>query len=115
MEEYSLYKRSFVENHDDFFGNITESKTWPYLLNQEQHPTEHFHVIQIMFDAPKFDRITRAAQTNLVAQISAIGGTLGLFSGFSILSGVEIIYFLCKAIVAMLENWKINKKNKAMK
>ena len=38
----------------------------------------------------------RAAK--LVDMISAIGGTLGLLTGFSIISGAEIIYFAVKII-----------------
>ena len=30
------------------------------------------------------------------AQLSLIGGTMGLFSGFSIISGIEIVFFLAK-------------------
>ena len=32
----------------------------------------------------------------LEAQLSVIGGTMGLLTGFSILSGVEIIYYLIR-------------------
>ena len=31
-------------------------------------------------------------------KLSAIGGTMGLLTGFSIISGVEIIYFVFKKI-----------------
>ena len=43
-----------------------------------------------------YDRIEQDIRVTLEAQVGLIGGTLGLFSGFSILSGVEIIYFLAK-------------------
>ena len=36
------------------------------------------------------------------AQLSLIGGTMGLLTGFSIISGVEIIYFLGKAFFGMI-------------
>jgi hypothetical protein len=39
-----------------------------------------------------YDRIEQDIRVTLEAQVGLIGGTLGLFSGFSILSGVEIIY-----------------------
>ena len=32
----------------------------------------------------------------LVGAIGLIGGTMGLFTGFSILSGIEILYFVAK-------------------
>ena len=38
----------------------------------------------------------RAAK--FVDQLSAIGGTMGLLTGFSIISGVEILYFSVKIL-----------------
>ena len=38
----------------------------------------------------------RAAK--FVDQLSAIGGTMGLLTGFSLISGVEILYFMVKII-----------------
>ena len=32
-------------------------------------------------------------------KLSAIGGTMGLLTGFSIISGVEILYFMVKIIL----------------
>ena len=42
----------------------------------------------------------RAAK--FVDQLSAIGGTMGLLTGFSLISAVEIIYFMVKIIGRML-------------
>ena len=38
-----------------------------------------------------------------VDMLSAIGGTMGLLTGFSIISGVEIVYFAVKIILSMLK------------
>ena len=35
------------------------------------------------------------------AQLGLIGGTMGLLTGFSILSGVEIIYYLLKLVISL--------------
>ena len=53
-------------------------------------------MVNIYFNAGSFDKVTRSAKTNFVSQLSLIGGTFGLFTGFSILSGIEIIYFFFK-------------------
>ena len=37
----------------------------------------------------------------LEAQLGLIGGTMGLLTGFSILSGVEIIYYLIKFFMSL--------------
>ena len=38
-------------------------------------------------------------QVKLDAQISLIGGTMGLFTGFSIISGVEICFFVIRVLI----------------
>ena len=53
-------------------------------------------LIQIYFDTDTFDEIEKDVKVTLEAQLGLIGGTMGLFTGFSILSGVEIIYFAIK-------------------
>ena len=52
--------------------------------------------VRIFFDTPTFDRITKDRAAKFVDILSAIGGTMGLLTGFSIISFVEILYFLTK-------------------
>ena len=54
--------------------------------------------MKIYFDTPTFDRITKDRAAKFVDMLSAIGGTMGLLTGFSIISGVEILYFTGKII-----------------
>ena len=54
--------------------------------------------MRIYFDTPTFDRITKDRAAKFVDMLSAIGGTMGLLTGFSIISGVEILYFMGKII-----------------
>ena len=54
--------------------------------------------VRIYFDTPTFDRITKDRAAKFVDMLSAIGGTMGLLTGFSIISGVEILYFVAKII-----------------
>ena len=42
---------------------------------------ERLQVVEIYFDTPTFDKITRDAKTNSIAKLSLIGGTLGLLTG----------------------------------
>ena len=55
--------------------------------------------VRIYFDTPTFDRITKDSAAKFVDMLSAIGGTMGLLTEFSIISGVEIIYFAMKIMV----------------
>ena len=52
--------------------------------------------VRIYFDTPTFDRIVKDRAAKFVDMLSAIGGTMGLLTGFSIISGVEILYFAGK-------------------
>ena len=56
----------------------------------------NLRLVRIYFDTATFDDIERDEKIKTEAQLSLIGGTMGLFSGFSIISGVEIIFFVAK-------------------
>ena len=55
--------------------------------------------VKIFFDTPTFDRITRDRAAKFTDMLSAIGGTLGLFTGFSIFGGIEILYYVLKILL----------------
>ena len=63
-------------------------------------------MVQIYFDTATFDDIERDKKIKTEAQLSLIGGTMGLLTGFSIISGVEIVFFLIRSI--LLANIKNN-------
>ena len=54
--------------------------------------------MRIYLESPTFDRITKDQSSKLEDKLSTIGGNLGLLTGFSIISGVEIIYFAFKIV-----------------
>ena len=56
--------------------------------------------MRLYFNTPTFDRIEKDRAAKFVDMLSAIGGTMGLLTGFSIISGVEIIYFVAKMAAA---------------
>ena len=68
------------------------------MLPGEELPPSTLELVQIYFDTATFDDIERDKKIKVEAQLSLIGGTMGLLTGFSILSGVEILYFLFKFI-----------------
>ena len=67
--------------------------------------------MRIYFDTPTFDKIEKDRAAKFVDMLSAIGGTMGLLTGFSIISGVEILYFATK----IAWNFIQNNKNKIIK
>ena len=58
-------------------------------------------IVHIFFDAATFDTIERDEKMTLEGSLGLIGGTLGLFTGFSLLSAAEIVYFLIKFIIRL--------------
>ena len=56
-------------------------------------------MVQIYFDTATFDDIERDKKIKMEAQLSLIGGTMGLLTGFSIISGIEIIFFFLRSVV----------------
>ena len=67
--------------------------------------------VRIYFDTTTFDKITKDRAAKFVDKLSAIGGSMGLLTGFSIISGVEIVYFVVKILMKMLrDSFNKNKK-----
>ena len=64
--------------------------------------------MQIYFDTATFDDIERDKKIKTEAQLSLIGGTMGLLTGFSIISGVEIIFFLIRLVDMLAFSPKID-------
>ena len=60
--------------------------------------------MRIYFDTPTLNIITKDRAATPVDYVSAIGGTMGLFTGFSIISGVEIIYFALKILRNLIKS-----------
>ena len=92
LEEYENFKWQFVENlvfdSRQSFLNKSSQNIPPVKL--EYAPLQ---LIQIYFDANTYDKILRGIKLTPESQLGLIGGTMGLFTGFSILSAIEIVYF----------------------
>ena len=71
-----------------------------YYLGFKRHTKLHW--VKIYLATSTFDRITKDEKANFVAKLSAIGGTFGLLTGFSLISGVETFYFAAKILVSLV-------------
>ena len=103
---YSDYKivtmyPSGLNGNKNIFKHIATSYSSDYEWKNK------LRYVRIFFDTPTFDRITKDRAAKFVDMLSAVGGTMGLLTGFSIISGVEILYFASKIM------WKILKGKKA--
>ena len=63
--------------------------------------------VRIFFDTPTFNEVTKHRSAKFVDMLSAIGGTMGLLTGFSIISGVEILYYIFTISKSVLQNKKV--------
>jgi hypothetical protein len=57
--------------------------------------------VQIYFGTATYDQIEKDEKVTLEAQLGLIGGTMGLLTGFSLLSAVEIVYFAIKFFLSL--------------
>ena len=76
---------------------------WKYFYLEYELQRPNLKYIKIQFNAPVFDKITKDSAAKFVDKLSAIGGTMGLLTGFSIISGVEILYFACKVALGYID------------
>ena len=94
ISNYETYKGSKIENYD-----IVESG-YGYEFQIVPKPYQPLRVVQIYFDTATYDEIVK--DVSVADQLGAIGGTMGLFAGFSFLSALEIVYFVLKHLVSAI-------------
>ena len=70
-------------------------------ISGKEVPESTLELVLIYFDTATFDEIEKDEKIKFDAQISLIGGTMGLLTGFSIISGVEIIFFLFRLVTSL--------------
>ena len=62
-------------------------------------------LVQIYLDTATFDEIERDEKVKFTAALGLVGGTMGLLTGFSIISGVEVVLFLVKLVSPLVVNF----------
>ena len=67
-------------------------------------PNSYLELVHIFFDTASYDEIERDKKIKFEGQLSLVGGTMGLLTGFSIISGVEILYFVTKFLVRSIKS-----------
>ena len=74
----------------------------------EERKASTLRLVQIYFDTATFDDIERDKKIKTEAQLSLIGGTMGLLTGFSIISGIEIVFLLFRFIPIIILTYKMH-------
>ena len=94
-DQYNKYKGVF-DFPRKYKGTSEKNFKFPILFSLGYKYTSKLHYVKIYFETPKFERIIQDRAAKPMDMMSAIGGTMGLLTGFSIISGVELIYFTVK-------------------
>ena len=99
-----------LEDHGEFFNNETKCQNWPsdYLKKSDginetlrnevkRYGESNLASVHIFFQSPFVTRIKRDIEMTLLQYIANTGGLLGLCLGFSLISAIEVVYwlFLC--------------------
>ena len=74
-----------------------------YYFNAGFNKTIRLHPVRIYYDTSIFEKITYDVKATLSEKISEIGGVLGLYNGFSVITLVEILYFLFQAFLIIIQ------------
>ena len=90
-EEYERYKSGFPLN--------------PFV--SKNYWKNNLQLISIRFDTPGYNQITKDVSSTFTDKLSTIGGTFGLLTGFSLISAVEILFFMAKFLMSLSEKKKI--------
>ena len=76
------------QNDENRFSQFVSETILPYDLQ----------VVLVGIGSATYDQIEYDLAFTMEGALGLVGGTMGLFSGFSVLSGVEIVYYLAKYI-----------------
>ena len=96
---YNEYKKLTTYPTGKYRSNAAVYKM--YFIGYEWKNQLRF--VRIYFDTPTFNTIEKDRAAKFVDYVSAIGGTMGLLTGFSIISGVEILYYASTIICSFLK------------
>ena len=76
------------QNEENIFSQFVSEIILPYDLQ----------FVLVGIESATYDQIEYDLALTIEGALGLVGGTMGLFSGFSVLSGVEIVYYLAKYI-----------------
>ena len=100
---YTWFQNDISNQEQEIRGAFLSILDILYIKKLKLTPLEMQHnttlkFVRIYFDTPTFDKITKDKAVKNMDILSAIGGTMGLLTGFSIISGVEILYYATKLL-----------------
>ena len=110
----SLEKRTPWENWGSFNRKIIDDY---YKELCEKIRKEDVAIVVVKLEGPTFIRYKRSLRVTFIDKLSSIGGTLGLFTGFSLLAVMELLHWICVFCSSILSkmvrkcNWQSKDEN----
>ena len=92
LDKKRIFNDGFSRNLTKFTFNMTSDAQLA-----EERFNRDLTVLNFFFDTPIITLIRKEARTTLYDLLSAIGGSIGLFGGISLLSFIETLYWLLSA------------------
>ena len=97
-----------LESFENYFGTNSSCKSWPgsFLDDNEipdtilidqlfQYGRENLAMVRVMMQSPYVTKIKRDVAMTFINYVASTGGLLGLFLGFSFISAIEILFWIC--------------------
>ena len=115
LKDYKEYKKLLSSEKQtrisnkgyDYKGCVTKIFCniiiWQFLVLEKNVSLKY---LRIFFEAEPFDKITKDSSAKFTDMLAAVGGTMGLLTGFSIISAVELLFFGLQIILNQLKTKK---------
>ena len=91
-----------MKNITDWYGTVDSVMNDYYTKLCENIKTKDKTTLEIRLEGPTFMTLKRSLRVTFADKLGSIGGTLGLFSGFSLLAIMELIHWICKIINSLI-------------
>ena len=93
---------------DEFSRNLT---MFTYGIRSKEHFAEErfrrdISICNFFFDTPLITEIKQEVKTTIFDMISAVGGTIALFTGVSVITLVELGWWMWKLTIAMIRKFR---------
>jgi len=84
------------------YGNISKMNDSFYMFNTFENVSKSFYALRVYYEDLKYTLIEQKPKIELFGLISNVGGTLGLFLGFSFISLLELFEVLAELVYIKL-------------
>lgn len=104
--EYDIQVVRTHQKYDDMYQYFENNQSYNYL------GSNYYGGVRISFSDTEFTALKQYVNYGTISFLSNAGGLLSLFLGISVLSLIEVFYFLIRAVVDLLKFFRFKKTAK---